>query len=276
MRQKGNLKRKIIEKLLPGYLYIPSLINELSKAEKVSIQAVYSALETLKNEETVSIHSKNVSLSLIWLAKEKEKLEFAERSYKAGSQALSLADKARGKIIFTFKTINELDLFWTHAYTILLEKEKLSAPQYSLMPHDFYLYGRAESDSFWIDKNVKSQNNARFIVTHTKPLDVSVMKARRKKFGESFEFLLHENPLKQESNVTYTITGDYILKGVFDKKVNERLEAFVKCNHTLPLPSSSQKEIADILSSKGTFTLTIEKNKKKAELMEKKLRKYFE
>ena len=255
---------------------MPSLIEELSLLEKVSIQSIYTALDMLKKEETVSTHNKYVSLSLIWLAMEKEKLEFAERSYKASTYITNLSSKTKGRIIFTFKTINELDLFWTHAYTILLEKTNMMTPQYSLMPHDFYLYGRKESDSFWIEKNIKSKKNARLIITHTETLDALVMKTRKKQLGTAFEFLLHQNPLKQESNITYTITGDYIFKGSFDKKINEKLELFVKDHSRLPLIPSSQNEIDEILSLKGKFTLTVEKNKEKSEKMQKKLRKYFE
>ena len=188
----------------------------------------------------------------------------------------NLTNQTKGKVVFSFQNINELDLFWTHAYTILLEKENLTAPQYSLMPHDFYFYGREESDSFWIEKNIKSKKNARLIVTHTNLLDTLVMKARKRELGNAFLFLLHHNPLKQESNVTYTLTEDYILKGVFDKKVNEELENFVAKIKKLPLSKEENKKIAEILATKGKFVLTIEKNKKKTESIEKKLRKYFE
>ena len=48
MYQKGNLRRIVIEKLLAGPLYMPSLIEELSLLEKVSIQSIYTALDMLK------------------------------------------------------------------------------------------------------------------------------------------------------------------------------------------------------------------------------------
>ena len=276
MYQKGNLKTKIIEKLLSGPTRIPSLIQEIAYVEKVSPQSVYTALRTLKKDEVVSTHNKQVSLSLIWLTKEKEKLDFSESAYKSSKQLTNLSSETKGKIIFSFKTINEMDLFWTHAYTILFEKMNTLAPQYSLMPHDFYQYGREATDTFWVEKNIKEKKNARLVITHTQPLDIAVMKARRGKLGSAFEFLLHQNPLKQKSNITYTITGDYIFKGVFDKRVNEKLELFVKNHKTLTLSPSAQKEIEKILSLKGKFTLTIEKNHKKSEAMEKKLKKYFE
>lgn len=276
MHQKGNLKPKIIEKLLLGSLFVPTFTVALSKSEKISVQAVYNAISSLKKEEIISLHNKYASLSLIWLAKEKAKLEFGERAYKASAYLNKLTSQTKGKEVFSFQTINELDLFWTHAYTILLERITTDSPQYSLMPHDFYFYGRSESDSFWIEKNIRTKKNARLIITHTELLDTLVMKARRRELGNAFEFLLHRNPLKQEKNVTYTLTGDYILKGLFDKKVNDKLENFVTKVTKLPLSKGEKKEIAEILATKGKFTLTIEKNKKRAESMEKKLRKYFE
>lgn len=87
---------------------------------------------------------------------------------------------------------------------------------------------------------------------------------------------MNVNPLKQSNHVYYNLLDDYIFKATFDIKVNEVIEDFIQKVKTLPLTKEEDREITTILQQKGRFTLTIERNKKKAEIMEKKLRKYFE
>ena len=276
MHQKGQLKTKVLEKLLPGTAYIPTLVEELSHTEKVTPQSIYTVLRAMKEEETISVHKKHASLSLIWIAKEIEKLSFSERAYRGNLYLDKLSKKRKGKEIFMFKTINELDLFWTHSYTILLQHNTKYDAQYLITPHDFFLYGREVTDTFWIEKNLRDKNTTRLVITHAEPLDMAVMKARRKNLGNIFEFLLHENPLHQESHTYYNLVGSYIFKATFDKRVNEKLETFITKVKKLPLAKDEEKEIRDILTMKGRFTLTVEKHERKAKSMENKLKKYFE
>ena len=182
----------------------------------------------------------------------------------------------RSKITFHFKTLSELDLFWTHAYAILAKKTDPFHPRYMLIPHDFFLYARAETDTFWMKENITKDVTTRLIVTHTFPIDKLAVKKRADFKENPFECLLGENPLKQKPFVYYNILEDYIFKGVFAQNINESIENLLSTIKKLPLTTAEEVRMSELLEQKGYFTLTIERTKKKAEAMEKKLKKYFE
>jgi len=71
----------------------------------------------------------------------------------------------------------------------------------------------------------------------------------------------------------YSLLGEYIFKATFDPSVNIVLEVFIAKVKKLPLTTAEGKEIATLLGTKGTFTLTIHRNKRKAGALEKKLKK---
>lgn len=54
-----------------------------------------------------------------------------------------------------------------------------------------------------------------------------------------------------------------------------QLNTFCDIHSKLPLDIQGENDVAEILHSKGAFTLTIEKNKNKAIKMKQKMEKYF-
>lgn len=272
---KKSIREKIINHLLSGPTATQTIVQEVSVQTKSTIQAVYKSLRILKQEGVITIHNKHISLSLIWIHKEKERLLFAEYAYLAGKDIATSLSRDTSKVVFHFKTIIELDLFWTHAYTILTKKIDSKVPRYMLIPHDFFLYAREETDTFWMDKNVTKDLITRLVITHPLKADKIATKMRKERKNTPFEFLFNKNPLKQDSHLYYNILGDYIFKGSFDKDVNKKLESFIIGVKKLPLLVNEKETIEKILSTKGKFTLTIEKNHKKASLAENKVEKYF-
>lgn len=156
-----NIENTILELLLPGAKGITSLVETIIHSAKVSPQAVYKSIRKLKENETVTIYNKQVALSLVWINKQKEKFTFAEFSYKASKDILSHLTRQESKISFHFSNYAEMDLFWAHVYDIISENLKPNrTPRYFVIPHDFFLYGRYETDSYWIEQ---------FFDTETRP-----------------------------------------------------------------------------------------------------------
>lgn len=272
---KKGIRENIINSLLPGPTVTQSLVLEISLQTKSTVQAVYKSLRILKQEGVITVHNKDTSLSLIWIHKEKERLIFAEYAYLAGKDIITKLSIDKSRVTFQFKTIAELDLFWTHAYTILTKQVDVKVSRYMLIPHDFFLYAREETDTFWMDKNITKDFITRLVITHPFKADKMATKKRKERKDTPFEFLFSENPLKQDSHLYYNILGDYIFKGSFDKDVNKKLESFICGVKKLPLLVDEKETIEAILSTNGKFTLIIEKNHKKATLAENKIEKYF-
>ncbi len=274
--QNETIKTALIQKLLPGPQFIPDIVEELSAVLGVTPQGVYKALRALRHGEVVSVHNKQASLSLIWISKEKEKMAFAESAYRSVPYMEELLKGSKKHNLWTFHTLNELDLFWTHIYTLCMEQVDVHVPTYSIQPHDWYSYVRIETDSYWIAKHRESGRLSRTLLTHSSELDRVVMRMRKQSLGSLFEYTLNENPLKQKNTLYYNIIGPYLFTVTFDTKVAHLLEEFIASHSTLPLTKDGQKEIDAIVREKGNFKLTIHYSEKKTGDMEKKVKKYFE
>jgi hypothetical protein len=273
---KKDLEKHIIDRLFSGPQSRARLVLQLSEEAYVSIQGVYKALRHLKQRDVITIHNKTVSLSLIWIRSEKEKFAFAEYAYHSDKKLIDVLSKDKTKVTFTFKTLSDLDLFWTHAYTILAKRTTLATPRYMIIPHDFFLYARSETDSFWMKENITQDAITRLIVTHPFPVDKVAVRLRSSFKEHPFAYLLNENPLKQNSRTNYNVLGDYIFKGTFDTHVNRDIEGLLQTIKRLPLTKIEAERMRTLLLAKGTFTLSIEKNMRKSHKVENKLRKYFE
>jgi len=273
---KRDLQNILVERLLPGPQLVATLTETIATETEMTIQGVYKALRSLRTSAIVTIHNKVVSLSLIWINKEKEKYAFASYSYHANKDLEKKLQADRSKVIFHFRNLSELDLFWTHAYAIIAKKTNSSCPRYMLIPHDFFLYARTETDTFWMKENITKYVTTRLVVTHPFPIDKLAVKKRADFKDNPFDYLLHENPLKQENNIYFNTLGEYIFKGTFDEKINESIESLLSTIKKLPLATTEETRMNELLEQRGRFILTIERNKKKAEIMEKKVRKYFE
>lgn len=274
--QNETIKTAIIQRLLPGPQPIPDIVEELSSVLGVTPQGVYKALRALRQGEVLSVHNKQASLSLIWISKEKEKMAFAESAYRSVPYIEEILKGSKKHNSWTFHTLNELDLFWTHTYTLCMEQVDVHVPTYSIQPHDWYSYVRTETDSYWIAKHRDSGRLSRTLLTHSGELDRVVMRMRKQSLGNLFEYTLNENPLKQKNVVYYNIIGPYLFTVVFDTRVAQMLEEFIAGHATLPLTRDSQAKINAIVREKGNFKLTISYSEKKTSEMEKKVKKYFE
>lgn len=273
---KKNTGKIIIDHLLPGQSTTQPLVTTVALQSKSSIQAVYKSLRLLRKEGVVMVHNKHASLSLIWIHRELERFRFAEYSHYANKDLSSSLSKDRTKVSFKFTTISELDLFWTHSYTILAKQLDSTIPRYMLTPHDFFLYAREETDTFWMSINITKEHTTRLVLTHPYPADKLATKLRKQRKDSPFEFLFDENPLKQPSHVYINLLGPYIFKGTFDIHISKNLESIIERIHKLP-PQQEELEALDlILHEKGNFTLSIERSEARANKARNKLDKYFQ
>ena len=275
-RHTESLEEEILTRLYSGTRNVTELVEEISYLKKVSLQGVYKALRQLRTEEVVIVHKHTISLSMVWVVNEREKLLFAEEAHRSATYLEDIRMGRQKRIKFTFRTLNEIELFWTHSYLLLSEHIQNDVCSYVIHPHDWYMYVRYDTDAYWVKKHIESARVSRTILTHAGALDRVVIRARKKKLGNLFEYTLGENPLGQKNTTYYNIIGAYIFTAHFDVHIEKELDTFIEKYETLPLSVESQKEIDHIVRMKGKFTLTIEKSEKKAEEMRRKVKKYFE
>lgn len=272
----AKVEQEVIQLLFPGPWSTTDLVRFVANTLAVSVQGVYKAIRKLRAEEVVTMHGKSIALSGVWIARQKERLLFAEQAYRGATEFSELLQSDVGKVVCSFKTLKEVDLFWTHAYFQLAERVDPAVPSYSVQPHDWYPYVRSETDTYWIQKHTEVGRLSRIVLTHAGLLDRRVIQERKRTLGALFEYSLNNNPLNQKSTTYYSLLGPYVFKAEFDQKIATAIDAFVARHDTLPLPRKAQAEIAAILDTKGTFKFTIEKSVAKAGRLTNKVKKYFE
>ncbi len=263
-----TLEEKIIALLERGPQEKELILTELQKSD-VSVQGIYKALRSLRGKEIVTIHGKNISLSLWWIDKELGRLNRMARMYQSTARTSSFLDLRPGEYVkLRFRTLRELELYWTQAFLLIEEELPLSLPTYSTAPHDWFYYARPENDALWLRR--QKSRLQRLVITHPLPLDRSVLRVRTK---QKMEVLFDENPLKQNEEDYKNIIGRFIFETKLDTKVSAIFVSWMK-EH----PSATKQDISEIdsfLDMRGMFTLKISNAPKKAQKIILKLERHF-
>lgn len=274
MNSKKSLRELIIEDLSLGPKQRTQVVEDVSRISKSSIQGVYKALRQLKKEEVVVVRKFVVALSSVWLFHEQERIGRIQKTYALKERFFGQSEQEDTSISFTFSTLSELDLFWTHSFLSIEESLPTTQPRISIAPHDWWIYSRNATDSAWVQRLNKNKRNLWVIVTHPETIDKKVI-AIRKKQAPSFLQHYYGNPLQQNEYTYYNCMGDYVFKIVLGQTHSKELNTFVTTIKDLPLSPQNEKEILRIMSIKDKSRITIYKSSKKANVIYDKVSKYF-
>jgi hypothetical protein len=271
MKQSTPIRNAILEELSFGPVKTGDLIAKVAKDSKTTIQGVYKALRQLRDAEVIIKRNKTITLSSVWLTSEIERLERIEKTYSLKEKLFKHSEQ---DISFKFQTLNELDLFWTHAFLSLEETCSPTDISIAIAPHDWFNYSRKSTDTAWVKKHTNKKRTSWLVITHAQILDKKVISLREKEAKYPFSHLF-KNPLNQEEHVYYNCIGPYTFKTTLDKKVAKLLNTFIESHTILPLLPDTQKQIGTIMKTKGLFHISITKSEYKTEQIRKKLYKYF-
>ncbi|MFZ1627238.1 MAG: hypothetical protein WAT81_05570 [Candidatus Moraniibacteriota bacterium] len=263
-----TLEEKIITLLEKGSREKASILIELQKND-VSAQGVYKALRALKEKEVITLHAKSVSLSLWWIDKELGRLNRMARMYQSVARTSAFLDLRPGEYVkLRFRTLRELELYWTQAFLLIEEELPTSFPTYSIAPHDWFYYARPETDALWLRR--QKSRLQRLVITHPLPVDRSVLRVRTK---QKMEVLFDENPLKQDEEDYKNVIGKFIFEVKIDTKVNSSFVSWMR-EHPI-VAKQDMSEVDSFLDMRGMFTLKISNAPKKAQKITSKLERYF-
>ncbi|MEK7639324.1 MAG: hypothetical protein AAB388_04145 [Patescibacteria group bacterium] len=266
---KRNVENTIIQLLGNGSLEKQILIDRVVKQSHVTIQAVYKNLRKLTVRDSITIHKKSVSLTLLHIERELQYWETVSGVYHTRPLASHFLGLREGdSLSLRFKNLNELDTYWVHAFLLLERQLPKNFPTYSVIPHDWFYYGRRETDVFWTQKQKRKQ---RLIVTHPDKIDMLALRERRK---QGYEMTPSVNPLHQEEHEYFTVVSDWVFKVTIDKKLHADLLRITQ--QARALENIDQVSLQKLLSKRGQNTMKIYKSKKRADVIIKKVQKYFE
>jgi len=264
-----TLEKSIISILENGPLKKSELIASIRKKNSVSVQGIYKALRTLKIKEIITAHEKNIGLSLWWIDNELERIHCITRAYSSKTRPSLFLNLRSGEYIkLRFRTLRELELYWTQTFLMIEDDLPLSTPAYSVIPHDWFYYARPETDTFWLKRQKKRIQ--RLIVTHPLSIDRQILKIR---IQQKMEVFFNENPLKQSEIDYKNILGEFILEIRLDDKINTLFVDWMK-EHP-DINKENLLIISKLLDTRGTFTMKIIHSPKKSAKIISRLKKYF-
>lgn len=269
---KDNLKNIIIDILGQGETETVDLISRVgNKRPGTTKQAVYKALKMLKTEEIVVLNRGEAALSSLWIKKLAEFTERARKSYGQNTEVSTnfLSLKEGEKISYSFKTFEDTDRFWVHAFDLLGDFTNRTVPVLIYNPHEWFLLARTESEVYLFDRLIKNERSLLSLTAEKDPLDLYVKKYFN---GKSFQYHnLGKYPFRPRYNVN--VFGDFLIEVNLDQKITEKIDSVYK-KHDKYSPSVKD-ELLEIIRTKGKNKLTISRNRKKAETIRKMFRKYF-
>ena len=147
--------------------------------------------------------------------------------------------------------------------------KQVDAPILFNSHHEFWSLFRSDMQYQmyeWIRANNKKTY---YVVGSSTPMDIQTTKPH-KQYG--LEIAYEEKPTTNP-NTGLTIIGDYIFNTILDNTTTYAIDGLYK--KYPKWESSVETDLQEIISRMRRSKVVIERNKKKAELLRKKLMKYF-
>lgn len=258
-----HLSERIIQALISGPLPRVTLREKVLAGTVYTPQAFYKACAQLRKEEVITLHKNEVSLSIVWIRKELARATTIAETYQIPAYRSSFGGlKDTQKLVYKFKNLAELDLFWTHAVLLVAQDLPQNTPILSLFPHFWFDVLRPVSMDVWFELTGKRNIHIN-ILTHAD--------SKEKRWTpyvpqKNMENLFKVNPLKQSETTYINIVGDMI----FDARVDQSSIADLRA-----AAGGGPVNINELTSRSGVFKLTIERNHAKTAMIRKKCQKYF-
>jgi hypothetical protein len=247
---KPGFETKILEVLRKGPIKASVLIDFVKKASgKATIQGIYKALRSLKQEGIVLVQKKEVFLNQVWLEQVERFTTLTKHAYRypISDSGHFLQMKDGDKIMYKFKDPIQVDIFWNHVLYILFDAVPNIDRWYAYASHCWFLIARRE-DELMLKEYMRKRNILYlFTVGHKTPLDQSI----KSDFdGKSAKYHMLETPIfsqrKNSQGIVLNVVGDYILEAQYDKKTTNLIEGFYK-THSKMTPENL-KDLQDIVS----------------------------
>lgn len=267
LSSKRKVDETIVRLLAEGPVDSLVLLQKAQEEITVTKQGFYRALRELLKDEVVTKHKQTVLLNTVWLNKLQNFVTDVDTNYlaKASEQVFSLSEG--DSMTFKFKSVLDLDMLWMH-YFYMLAKQS-DTPILFNSHHEFWSLFRSDMQSqmyAWI----KANNKKTYYVIGSKTLmDIETTKPH-KQYGLE---IAYEDKPSTNPNTGITVMGDYIFNTVLDNTTTKAIdELYRKYQKWEP---AVEKELQEIIGRIRRSKVVIERNHKKAELLRKKLMKYF-
>ncbi len=244
------------------------LLEKIQLRIKSTKQGFYRALRKLLSEEIITKNKQLVLLNPLWTSGIEQ---FVERLHTVSTpkEAELLLRLSEGDtMVFRFKSVIDLYLLWTHYFFIFCQKTE--GPVVFFNAHNLWALLRSDVENgmyAWIKNNKKQ---AYCVIGYDTALDRATSDYIKKDYG--IELAYESSPSVRETFFP-AVFGDYIMSTVLDVTTVTAVDAlYQKYQKWEP---AVQDELESIIGRMKRSKIVIERNKKKAEGLRKKLMKYF-
>ena len=270
--QPNTIEDHILVTLQKGVLPIVELIKIIKeKRPRTTKQGVYLAIRNFKKLEIVVVHNKNISLSNVWLKTVEEFFTKAQYNNKSvvsyGNDFLNL--KLGEKLQYFFRNPILTDAFWSHVFITLVESSSPKVPVLIYNPHEWFLLTRTKNETDLFERIAKRGQKLAVLAGNNTELDKSV----KIYFTRTNEYEISPSPLFEKGNYYVNVIGDYIIEAWLDKNMCLALDTFYNQNQILD--ETKNQELEKILMQKGRNKFSVTHNKRKADVIRVKFKKYF-
>jgi len=267
--KKQSIEDIVVETLAKNpYTLGPDLLLLIQKIRpKTTKQALYSALKSLMESETVAKIGNKYFLSRLWLQKINKLFKTQKEKEIVRDVIFDLKDKE--SISYHFPSLLTCDTYWAHVFNLLIDWTPEDCPIFVWNPHEIFTVGRnqIEKDIF---KEFQEKNKYAFFITR----ENSVLDLEFKKiWSNSHVSITTDDKIKFENSYYLNIFQDFIIEVYLDEKLTKEIDNFYKNNQKLN--GDNIKIFENLFSKKYPVRMKISRKKEKASLLRKKLSKDF-
>lgn len=242
--------------------------------KSITKQAFYKALRKLKDEETVVVGNKRVSLSHLWIKKMLTFFEKTSENYLSQSHFQSkenfLGLQEGERISYYFNSFNSADVFWGHVFGVLSHSTDNSIPICVYDPHEWFLVVRNTSETALFNDVRKLGRHLFVLIGHSEPID----REMKKYFdGEMCQYHILDTPYFVKKNYYVNVFDDFILEAYLDEEGAEEIDAVYKKYPKVTLEVT--QELTKIISKEKKCRIVVSRNRRKAKIIQKVFLKYF-
>jgi hypothetical protein len=235
------------------------IVNHFEK-KGFTKQGVYKVLGQLQKDEKILWVKTSVEIHLMWLHKEIDKLASA-----LPRKELVFEEFSSGKAIYHAKTLTELEQIYGQIFISLISTLEGSVKNFLF--HDVHNYTYVNTVpivDWYIDFIIRNRGTIYLLVGSTSLLDRELKKKNKMRS-------IHIHCADTKLTASYSIFGDNVITVTLAKKVQEKInEIFETCSEKEASP-----QLQKLYETKGRHKIVVEKNPKKARLLEKEFKKYF-
>jgi hypothetical protein len=264
LSKNPDIKETIISLLANGAVDSTELQKKVSEQKKVTKQGFYKALRELVAEEVVAKNKQFVALNNFWVNKLQSFIAGIDTQYQADDSFLGLEEGE--SLVYHFKNLSSLDVLWMHYFYIIAKKE----PTEDIIfynAHEFWsLFRFSEENAMyeWIGNN---KRKTFLVIGGNTSMDRSTT-SYIKQYGIE---IAYEDKMSLQKNYYTSVMGDYILDTILDMNTANAIDLLYKKN---PVWNEGvAQQLHAILKNLKRSKVVIYRNKKKAEILRKKLMK---